>query len=124
VTIAEFRFFVDVTVRHSLSPSYLRSAGATKLAVARMAERSKQLEQSVLAERAGGSFVPFVIETTGGFGPGASEFLSRVRSLVRSRRLAWVAGHKTSDIYHAVSVAVQSGNARLLSLVIIFRRTN
>jgi len=106
------RVLVDVSIRHPLAPSNVRRA-QRPLATAKNGEREKIDKYEEDAQRMGFRFVPFVIETTGGWGPRARHLASELAThaqnhmdIPRERALNLLA--------QAISTAVQFGNAQLL----------
>jgi hypothetical protein len=106
-------YSVDVTVKHPLSPSYIPNLAQRALGVAEEGERIKTARYALEAQLSGQQFVPFSLESLGGWGPAA-------RGLVNS--LAEHAGRHTNyssreayaRLVQGVSLAIQRGNAFLL----------
>jgi hypothetical protein len=114
VAMGSRQILIDVSVRHPFSPTYLHSNLAMQpLGVALDAERRKRARYQSGASAANMEFVPFVLETTGGWGPAAVAF---TRSAA-THAADFTSNHRTStlnQLTQGLSMAVQRGNAQLL----------
>jgi len=106
------RVLVDVSIRHPLAPSNVRRAQRS-LATAENGEREKITKYERDAQQMGFRFVPFIIETTGGWGPKARALATELANhadnhmdIPKERALNLLA--------QGISTAVQIGNAQLL----------
>ena len=77
---------IDVRVTHPTAPSYVQAARMT-LGVAKMSEASKIRKHRAAAEKVGAIFIPFVMETFGGFSNDASSIIKMVSSLTEKKIL-------------------------------------
>ena len=75
VVLGPAAFYVDAAVVHPTSTSYLRAAAQRRLGAARIAEQRKERRHSATSAAGGATFVPFVLETYGGFGEQARAFI-------------------------------------------------
>lgn len=110
VCFPDSRYLLDASVTHPAAPSYCRASAFTLLHAATDREKRKTTKYKALATEEGSAFVPFVMETYGGFGPKAGRFLG---DLVRR------ASHLSSSPYplsfrdyatRALSVCLVNGN--------------
>jgi hypothetical protein len=111
VVAANLETLLDVTIRDPLAPSYTRLA-ATSLGVAKAAEKEKVALYAQYIEGQGAVFVPFAIESLGGWGPSATNF-ARMMALHAEENLGIPKGKALLKFVRTISVAVQRGNARL-----------
>ena len=104
---------IDVSVTHPCARSYVNAA-KTQLGAATQRERKKILEYSKRHADQGVKFLPFVMETLGGFGPRAIDF---IKAMVKDAYLTGtslvVPGNTESFIKKVSAVALQVGNALL-----------
>jgi hypothetical protein len=103
----------DVTVRHPLAPSYVRNLAQEPLGVAISAEREKVALYEAEAKAQGVKFVPFALETTGGWGPSAVALVKQLADHAEAFTL-FSRTEALVTLVQGVSMAVQRGNAQLL----------
>ena len=104
---------VDVTIKHPLAPTYLHRLAQTSLAVAREGERVKNVKYESEAKALGLEFVPFSIESSGGWGP-AAQLLVKEIALHAVRHTHLSRAEALRLFQEGVAIAVQRGNAFLL----------
>ena len=110
------RFLVDVTVRHPCSRSRVPLGARARLAVAEQAEKAKAAyhENSTRAARPKATFVPFVLESFGGFGKQAAEFVKQVLKLAGDLAYVWAPKELVYGLPLTLAVALQRGNAKVV----------
>ena len=107
------RSMVDVSVIHPGAVSFARQA-QVPLFAAHHRERQKTTKYRMVAEAESASFVPFVLETFGGFGTQALKFVSDVASLAKENlSLAQSEPDFRSSMVRCLAVALQAGNAHV-----------
>jgi hypothetical protein len=108
---------VDGSITHPSAKSYVNMASTTPLSAAAKREHYKHLKYDLLAADEKSTFIPFVLETFGGFGKEASRFIKKLGSMFHELLLS--PGPRrlfSSKIYNAISVCLQRGNS-LIQLV-------
>ena len=116
IEIGDKRYLVDVTVRHPCAPSHAASSSRCSLAAARAAEKEKNRKYEEMARLQKATFVPFAVETFGGMGDCASDFVKQLISEGRKHAYVWAPYEIVYGIQHSVAVAIQRGNAAMLSV--------
>ena len=115
VTYADSRFLVDGSVAHPGAPSYCRTAAFTRLQASKTREARKSTKYQSLAAKEDSKFVPFVMESHGGYGLHAKQFLDEMirqskdhiqPSVIRFRDYAT----------RALSVCLLNGNCFVLQI--------
>ena len=103
---------VDASITDPTCPSYVQSASSFPLAAAGYRERSKRTKYLPVATEERAGFVPFVMETFGGFGKDALAFLDKI-SKIHSELSPFPTSPFAlkSFMVRALSVALQRGNA-------------
>ncbi len=66
-----------------------------------------------MAKASHAEFFPFVVESFGGFGVRAAEFISSFVSASKSSHLAWCPHEIVYGVSRDVAIAVQRGNAAM-----------
>jgi hypothetical protein len=94
---------------------YIKNAADKKLATAVKAERRKSAKYNVMAKSAKAKIVPFVIESFGGFGACASEFVAEFVRAAKSSYHSWCPHEIVFGLPRDVSAAVMRGNALMAS---------
>ncbi len=114
VTLGAARFLVDVTVRHPCAKSRVDVGSRARLAVAEQAEKSKTTyhADSTRTARPKATFVPFVLETYGGIGKQACEFIKEVLKLAGDLAYVWAPKELVYGLPQALAVTLQRGNAK------------
>ena len=104
---------IDVSITHPHARSYV-GAAKTQLGAAVLREKKNITEYGKRQADQGIRFLPFVMETMGGFGPQAENF---IRAMARDAYLtgsnAVIQGNVENFIKKVTSVALQVGNALL-----------
>jgi hypothetical protein len=107
------RTMVDVSVIHPGAPSFARQAHVP-LSAAHLRERQKISKYRKVAEGESAMFVPFVLESWGGFGTQALKFVSDVASLARENlSLAQSEPDFRGSMVRCLAIALQVGNAHV-----------
>jgi hypothetical protein len=102
---------IDVSVIHPAAATYAKRA-FIPLHSAVLRERQKISKYKKTAEEEHASFVPFVLETFGGFGSHATRFISDVSSLAsESIVLAQSDPDFRGSLVRTLAIALQVGNA-------------
>jgi hypothetical protein len=108
-------FYIDVTVVHPTAASYLHEAVGASLKIAKKAERSKSRQYKDKAKHARATFVPFVMETFGGFGKCARDFVNLLATFARSGSALWTPADVRRTAQRAVLDALMLGNMQMLT---------
>ena len=108
-------FYIDVTVVHPTAASYLHEAAGASLKIAKKAERSKSRQYKDKAKRERATFVPFVMETFGGFGKCARDFVNLLATFARSGSALWTPADVRRTAQRAVLDALMLGNMQMLT---------
>ena len=107
------RTMVDVSVIHPGAKSYARRAHVP-LYAAHVRETAKSSKYKKVAESESAIFVPFVLETFGGFGTQALKFVSDVASMARENlSLAQSEPDFRGSLVRCLAIALQVGNAHV-----------
>ena len=75
------------------------------------AETSKRGKYKGLARREGATFVPFVVETFGGVGKQASDFVKTTVKLANDLKYRWSPSEVLYGLHEVVAAATLRGNA-------------
>ena len=104
----------DVSITHPASKSYCR-AGAKALGAAAGREKDKKRQYSDLARAEHLDFIPFVLETFGGFGREATHLLDTLTEEGSLNGVESLGGMGARTFFtRALSVCLQSGNAQVM----------
>jgi hypothetical protein len=114
VQLAGKHYLVDVTITHPSASSYVMSARNGQLKAAEIRRKAKQAKYEKAASDVKAIFVPFVIETYGGFDKEATAFLLTVLKQTRKLRAAWAPRLLTKNLHQFLAVALQQGNSAML----------
>lgn len=108
------KFLVDVSVVHPAAPTYApRSHIPLFSALCR--ERDKTTKFAKLASEEKAQFVPFVLETFGGWGRQATKLISDIASLaVESKSISVTGDDVRGDMVRVIAIALQAGNSSVL----------
>ena len=107
------RTMVDVSVTHPGAKSYVRRAHVP-LSAAHSRETAKISKYRKVAEAESALFVPFVLETFGGFGTQALKFVSDVTSLAKENlSLGQAESDFRGSMVRCLAIALQKGNAHV-----------
>ena len=89
VALGSRLIYVDVSVVHPTAASYVAASSRWSLATARAAEsrKSRQYLQRAVDENA--EFVPFIVESFGGFGDRARAFVNQIAAYARVGSQLW-----------------------------------
>ena len=109
------QILVDVTVRHSLAPSYLAQSASSKSAsLLQQAERHKIRKYNQMAIDNDAVFRPFAVNTLGVIGSEAKEVIQTISKAAEDN----YSGHSFAEAYQsllsAVAVTIQRGNALMM----------
>ena len=108
------RDLVDVSVIHPTAASYVRAA-QTQLGAAKVRETQKKTRYADLAESSHCNLVPLVFETYGALSQCCQDFVAQLNTAFLSAPGAEDLRDQRSVILQRLSVALQSGNARVLA---------
>ncbi len=103
---------VDGSITHPLSKSYVNMAAITSLSAAAAREHIKHLKYDALAVEEKSTFIPFVMETFGGYGKEALKFISRLgRGYSDFQYSPAPRGQFSKQLFNALSICLQKGNS-------------
>ena len=106
--------YIDVSVVHPTASSRRRSASHRPLAAARTRERAKDRKYLARATAENAIFVPFIVETYGGWGVKAQAFCKRLANFAEDHAARWTAIDVREALRKGVSEQLQLRNLRLL----------
>jgi hypothetical protein len=115
VQLGDQRYLVDVTIRNPTCPSNVNKASRESLAVAAAAERQKVNKYKDVAEFHDATFIPFVLESYGGLGKAANNFLNDLIATAKKLQYTWAPQEVVYSVRYSIAVALQRENARILS---------
>ena len=110
-------FLVDVSIRNPTCPSNSALGAKGKLKVAATAEKEKSKKYEAMALEQGAEFVPFILETHGGFGDRASAFIDLLVKESAALSHAWAPHEVVYGLHHSIAVALHRGSADALTAV-------
>ncbi|MDR5730279.1 MAG: reverse transcriptase domain-containing protein [Terriglobia bacterium] len=110
------RYLIDVSIADPTCPSHVNKGAKEPLAVAAEVERKKHDIYRDLANqiRPKPVVVPFVIESYGGFGVEATEFVKRLITQAATMASVWQPAEFVHSIFWSISCAVQRWNSRIM----------
>lgn len=114
VQLSGKHFLIDVTIIHPGASSYVKSARNGQLKAAEIRRKTKQSKYDKAVRDAKAIFVPFVIESYGGFDKEATAFLQTVLKQTKKLRAAWAPKQLTKNLHQFLAVALQQGNGAML----------
>ena len=100
----------DVAVVHPLGMAAV-SAKYGQLAAVRMREEKKRKKYEHIAAARQFEQLPFVLETTGGFGPSAEKLIRALAEAAEERLAVWPKTDVIRELLGSVAMAVQRGGA-------------
>jgi ribosomal protein L11 len=98
---------------HPSANSYKVAAAKKQLSTTVIAERRKISKYTEMAKAARAEFFPFVVESFGGFGVKAAEFVDAFVAASKSSHSAWCPREIVYGVTRDVAIAVQRGNAAM-----------
>jgi hypothetical protein len=107
--------YVDVSIVHPTSASYLSHSIAASLGAARQAEIRKNRQYLERARREHASFVPFIIETYGGFGSAARKLVNKLANYATTGSELWSSRDVKQKILQGVFEELHLRNLRMMS---------
>lgn len=115
VVLGGLVFLLDIAVVHPTTASRLGTPMSMHpLATEEAMERIKRNRYDGLARLARASFIPFVVETFGGFGACARRFCSRLARFAEGATREYTRTDLLMGIRSGVALAVQRGNADII----------
>ena len=84
-------YHIDVRVTHPTSVSYVTTACQGSLKAAEEAAQEKKRRYAAMAHSEGATFVPFIVETYGGFGKDARAFIEDLAKFAATTSQVWSA---------------------------------
>ena len=105
---------MDVTIVHPTAPSNI-SHSKKSLGQADVAERLKINKYEELSQNQNAIFIPFVIETYGGLGKKAQDFLNELSIFAIDHTTVRSRFDVVSGLRYAIACSVQRGNAMIAS---------
>jgi len=114
--IGPSRFLGDVTVWDPTAPSHVVKAATQPLAVAAEAEKNKhdKYREHLRRLRPRPIFVPFAVESYGGIGNEASNFIKQLIAQAAGLRTVWQPSEVVHNIYWSIACAIQRWNASIM----------
>ena len=106
--------YIDVYVVHPTAASYLRRATAP-LRIAAEVEAMKNAKYAARAAADHALFFPFVVETFGGLGDCAREFIRLLTRQAAELSVGWLTSHFRADLARDIALALATRNLRLLT---------
>jgi hypothetical protein len=111
-------YHIDVRVTHPTSNSYVETACQGPLRAAEAAAQEKRRRYAAMAHADGAAFVPFVVETFGGFGNDARAFISDIAKFAATTSQVWSAAETRFMVRAEVQRALFEGNLRVANAVL------
>ena len=111
-------YHIDVRVTHPTSVSYITVACQGPLRAAEAAAQEKRRRYAAMAHAEGATFVPFVIETFGGFGKDAKAFIADLARFASTTSQVWSAAETRFMVRAEVQRALFEGNLRVANAVL------
>jgi len=111
-------FHLDVRVTHPTSTSYVEVACQGPLRAADVAAAEKKRRYTALARAEGAEFVPFIVETYGGFGKEARAFIDELAKFAAITSQVWSAAETRFMVRSEVQKALFEGNLRVANAVL------
>ena len=110
VTFHGKQYILDVAIIHQLAYSHLVRRGSPM--VAKQREKIRKYKDMARQQRM--DFVPFIMDTCGGFGPAAVDFLQKLSIHSRDLNGAWSQAEIDGHLRDTLAVAIQDGNWRIV----------
>jgi hypothetical protein len=111
-------YHIDVRVTHPTSTSYVEVACQGPLRAAEVAAAEKKRRYAALARAEGADFVPFIVETYGGFGKEARAFIDDLAKFAAITSQVWSASEMRFMVRSEVHRALFEGNLRVANAVL------
>ena len=107
--------YVDVSVVHTTCASYFCDSAVSSLAAARRAETRKNRQYLDRAQRDHATFVPFILETYGGFGRSARNLVNKIAGHARAHSEIWSTQNIKTKILRGIFEELHLRNLRMLT---------
>ena len=104
---------LDFAVVNPLCKSYLQLAAQEQLGAAKRVAKQKREKYKAMAQRAKATFIPVIIEATGGFHSEALELIQHIKRATRGNG-SWKPSEVVHGLERSISVAVMRGNAAMV----------
>jgi hypothetical protein len=101
---------VDVTIVHPTCPSHLHVA-AKQLQTAENAATQKKKKYAQMCENIGANFIPFAIESYGGYSRDALSLIEQIGVFASTHLSAWSKREIMTNLTAAIAISVQRHNA-------------
>ena len=111
-------YHIDVRVTHPTAVSYVTLACQGSLLAAEEAAQEKKRRYAAMAHAEGASFVPFIVETFGGFGKDARAFIAELAKYATVGSRLWSAAETRFMVRAEVQRALFEGNLRVANAVL------
>jgi hypothetical protein len=111
-------YHIDVRVTHPTSRSYVEVACQGSLRAANVAAQEKKRQYGAMASAEGAEFVPFIVETYGGFGVDARDFMSELAKFASLTSQVWSASETRHLVRTEIHRALFEGNLRVANAVL------
>ena len=108
-------YLLDVAIPHPTSPSYINKAkNQPALTIAKAREKEKHHKYDNIAKQQEATFIPFVMESYGGIGVEAMQFIKILAGFIATNlHISNISAQQL--ICRRLSVALQIGNARIMT---------
>jgi hypothetical protein len=100
-----------VRVPHPCCPTHAPAAAMESLATAKAAEQLKTKKYKHTADIQAAEFVPFAVETFGGYGPQAIKLMQQIIVTSRDQMILWPHLQLAEEMRGSIAIANQRGNA-------------
>jgi hypothetical protein len=111
-------YHIDVRVTHPTSLSYVETACQGPLRAGEAAAQEKRRRYAAMAHADGAEFVPFIVETFGGFGKDARIFIADLARFAATTSQVWSAAETRFLVRAEVQRALFEGNLRVANAVL------
>ncbi len=115
------QLYIDVSITHAPAKTYVNTLHTDRvdMAAAKRREREKQLKYAADAAKDGCELIPFVLESTGAFGPSAHAFVRRLATWSVLAHPSSSYGRELHRIIAGIACALQRGNAAIERRVVV-----
>ena len=101
----------DIQITHPLCPTHVEGAAREQLYAARISERVKTNKYEETAKQHHATFIPFVMEATGGMSKSAQKLYEKILLASRDSYSLWPYAEIVRDFRGAIAISVQKRNA-------------
>ena len=108
------KWWTDETIWHPYGPTNVSVSAQSPQALLKTAEQQKHIKYDEEASRAGAIFVPFALESTGGFGKEALLFIRELIAESKKQHMVWRDKEFVNMAYRNIAIAVARGNTMII----------